>query len=205
MTTNDLITTHDALDALYNKPKGASLDKEAAHLTPAYRKWVEAAPFVAITSSGEGRLDCSPRGDAAGQLLKVRDEKTILIPDRAGNNRLDTLRNLIDDPRIALLFLIPGISECLRVRGTAEISAAPELLDMFVKDGKKPITVLVITVERVYFQCGRALLRSQMWNPDTQLDNSVVPTAGQMIKSAAPDFDAKAYDTALPARQKATL
>lgn len=205
MKTKNLVTRFEELEALYGKPKGAALEKEAPQLTPEYRRWIEAAPFVAMASLRSGRLDCSPRGDEAGQLMRVLDEKTIVIPDRPGNKRLDTLRNLVEDPRIALMFLIPGINECVRIMGEAVISTSPELISMFDKGGKIPVTVLVITINAVFFQCGRALLRSQLWNSDAQLSSKDVPTAGEMIRSASPGFDAEAYDANLPGRQKASL
>ncbi|MGI9463795.1 MAG: MSMEG_1061 family FMN-dependent PPOX-type flavoprotein, partial [Aestuariivirgaceae bacterium] len=130
---------------------------------------------------------------------------TLAIPDRRGNNRLDTLRNIITDPRIALLFLIPGINETLRINGQARIVTDPELIDSFAVGDKKPATVIIVEVGSVYFQCARALKRAQIWSPDTHAHREDVPTAGQMTKAAAPDFDADTYDAELPARQKATL
>jgi len=194
-----------ALEALYGEVNANSLAKEAYRLTPAYRRWIETAPFLAVATSGPGGLDCSPRGDATGQLLDVADDTTLLIPDRRGNNRLDTLRNIVADPRVALLFLIPGINETLRVNGRAVISTDPRLIGRFQIDGKAPRTVLVVTIERVYFQCARALIRSALWNPAAQVAPSTVPTAGEMTKSAWPEFDAASYDAALRPRQMDSL
>ena len=134
---NHLVTTIDALEKLYGDVYPPAKAKETDHITPAYRKLIEAAPFFALASNGPGGLDCSPRGDPAG-FVRVADEKTLLVPDRRGNNRIDTLRNLVHDPRVALLFLIPGCSETLRVMGRAAISTDPALAQQFVMEGKTP-------------------------------------------------------------------
>lgn len=199
------ITTIDQLEALYGPVNPTSLVKETAHLTAEYRTWIEAAPFFAIASIGPGGLDCSPRGDKTGQLFEVVDDKTILIPDRRGNNRLDTLRNIVADPRIALLFLIPGINETLRINGKAMVSADPELLQRFAVDGKLPATIIRVTINAVYYQCARALMRSRLWDPASQVPRTGIPTAGQMNRAASTDFEAEPYDDALMARQLQTL
>lgn len=199
------ITTLEALCARYESPAEASLRKETDALTPAYRQWIEASPFCVLASAGNEGLDCSPRGDRPGTLLEVVDDTTLLLPDRRGNNRLDTLRNLVEDPRVALLFFVPGTAETLRVNGRARITVAPALLERFEVDGKKPQTVIEVRIERVYFQCARALVRSALWNADSVVGRDRIPTAGEMIRSAVPAFDAETYDRALPARQKQTL
>ena len=144
----------------------------------AYRKLVEASPFFALATIGPDGLDCSPRGDPNG-FVRVVDEKTIVVPDRRGNNRIDSLRNLISDPRVALLFLIPGVSETLRIMGRATISTDPELCASFTMQGKAPRSVLVVKVEKVFFQCAKAIVRSKLWDPATQVERSSLPTAGQ--------------------------
>ena len=199
------ITSLEALEALYKPVNPNSLAKERDHLTPAYRRWLEAAPFFAIASSGPGGLDCSPRGDARGQLLRIEDDRTLLIPDRRGNNRLDTLKNIVADPRVALLFLNPGVNETLRINGWAALTADPDVLAAFAVNGKLPAAVIRVGIDALYFQCARALARSRLWDPQYQIDRKSVPTAGQMTKSALPGFDAETYDAELPARQKATL
>jgi uncharacterized protein len=198
------ITTVAELEALYGATNPMSLRKEVPHLTPAYRRWVAASPFCAVATSGPGGLDCSPRGDPAG-FLRIIDDKTIAFPDRRGNNRLDTLRNLVLDPRIALLFFVPGISETLRINGRAIVTAEPALRASFAHQGKEPATVVVITIEAVYYQCARALARSELWNPDRRVGKNSAPTAGEMAKSADPSFDAETYDRDLPGRQAATM
>jgi len=199
------VTTLEDLLALYPKVNPNSLRKEMDFLTPEYRAWISQAPFFALASVGEGGLDCSPRGDMRGKLFEILDDKTIAIPDRRGNNRLDTLRNIVEDPRVALLFLLPGINETLRINGSAKITTDPDLIARFDVDGNLPATVIVVSIRAVYFQCGRALLRSGLWNPETQLEKGDVPTAGQMTKGAYAAFDAEAYDQELPGRHAKTL
>ena len=205
MSSSHSITTLQALESLYGATNENSLAKETAALTPAYRRWIEASRFFAISSAGAAGLDCSPRGDAKGQLIRVLDDKTLAIPDRRGNNRLDTLKNILMDPRVGLLFLIPGINETLRINGRATITADPELVASFAVSGKTPACVILVEIEAVYFQCARALARSELWDPDARISRKEVPTAGQMTRGAKPSFDAEGYDAALPARQKATL
>src|ERR1700687_629526 len=175
------IATTEQLESLYaDAPYGPAVIKETGHITAQYRRLIEAAPFVVVATSGPEGLDCSPRGDPAG-FVRVVDDKTLLIPDRRGNNRVDSLRNLVRDPRIALLFLIPGIGETLRANGRAVLSSDVELRQSFVIGSKVPACVIVITVESVYTQCPKAILRSKLWDPDTQIPRSALPTIGQML------------------------
>lgn len=205
------ITSPEALAALYPNPAApASFAKEIDHIDANYAALIAASPFCTIATSGADGLDCSPRGDEPG-FVAVADEKTLLIPDRRGNNRLDTLKNLLTDDRIGLLFLIPGLGETLRVNGRAAISADPALLARFTVAGKEPATVLVVTVERAYFQCSRAIVRSQLWNPDKHVAKTALPSPGTILRDitardgAIETFDGDAYDKALPERVKATL
>jgi PPOX class probable FMN-dependent enzyme len=203
LMSDHVVTNVEQLEALYDAVNPVSVKKETAFLTPAYRAWIERAPFFAIASVAEGGLDCSPRGDEVGSLFEVLDDRTIAFPDRRGNNRLDTLRNIVADPRVALLFLVPGITECVRINGRAEITTDPALIARFDREGKRPVTVVRVAIDAVYFQCARALKRSALWTvPEARPD---VPTAGQMTKSAVADFDAAAYDAELDARQAKTL
>src|SRR5215831_14712426 len=155
MTETHIITSIEALQKIYGEAHGPSVAKETDHITSHYRAFIEAAPFFALASSGPDGLDCSPRGDAPG-FVRVADEKTLLVPDRRGNNRIDTLRNILQDPRVALLFLIPGCGETIRVNGHAQISTDPALLERFLVDGKTPRTVIVVSVVRLFFQCAKA-------------------------------------------------
>ncbi len=205
MTVLQTIHSIDELESLYGPVNPISLSKETPFLTPEYRRWIDASRFFAIASSGPEGLDCSPRGDSKEQLFQVLNDTTVMFPDRRGNNRMDTLRNIVADPQVALLFLIPGINETLRIIGDATISTDPELIDRFEVVGKKPITVIVVNIRSVYFQCARALSRANLWDSTQHISRGDVPTAGQMTKAAAPDFDAETYDSELPTRQKSTL
>ena len=193
------------LEALYGAPSRRALVKEVDRLVAPYRAFVEHAPFVVVASCGAGGLDCSPRGDGPG-FVRVVDERTVQIPDRRGNNRLDTLRNLVADPRISLLFLIPGVGETLRINGTAVIDADPALCASFEVNGKAPRTVITVTVDRVYFQCQKALVRSRLWDPDARVDRQSLPSAGDMLKALDPEpFDAAVYDRDYPRQMKDTI
>jgi uncharacterized protein len=200
-----LITTVAELEALYGEINQGSLLKETDRVIPEYRAFIEAAPFAALATRGPEGLDCSPRGDGPG-FVRVQDEKTLLLPDRRGNNRIDSLRNIVRDPGVALLFLIPGIGETLRVNGRAAISVDPDLLEGFSVDGRGPKSVIMITVEAVYFQCARAILRSQLWNPDRHVARASLPSAGQMLAALTKNqLGGETYDKALPERQRTTL
>jgi uncharacterized protein len=198
------ITNIAQLEALYGEINPMSLRKEIPRLTLPYQRMIEAAPFCAVATTGPGGLDCSPRGDGPG-FVHVLDDTTVALPDRRGNNRLDTLRNIIADPKIALLFLIPGVNETLRINGRAVLSTSPDLIARFAVGDTMPKSVIVVTIDSVYFQCARALIRSKLWDPEARVGRSSVPTAGQMTKAADASFDADAYDAALYERQKTTL
>jgi PPOX class probable FMN-dependent enzyme len=200
-----LVTTMEALESLFEQPIGPSITKEIDHINAPYRALIEAAPFFALATSGPDGMDCSPRGDAPG-FVRVRDEKTLLVPDRRGNNRIDSMRNIIHDPRVALLFLIPGCGETLRVNGRAAISTDPALCESFVVQGKAPRVVLVVTVDRVYYQCPKAIVRSKLWDPSTWQDRKTLPTSGKILSTiTAGKVDAEAHDAAYPERIKATI
>ncbi len=199
----DFVTSLDQLEALYGEVNTASRVKETDRLTAEYRAFIEGAPFAALATMGPEGLDCSPRGDEPG-FVRVRDERTLMLPDRRGNNRIDSLRNVLRDPRVALLFLIPGVGETLRVNGRARISVAPDLLASFEVQGKQPRSVLVIAVETVFFQCSRAIVRSRLWDP-IERKKRPVPSAGEMLAALSAGFDGRAYDEALPARVRQTL
>lgn len=199
------ITDEAALAALYGVPSEAAIRKEVDHIPDVYRAFIEAAPFVALATAGPDGLDVSPRGDPAG-FIAVEDAHTLLIPDRRGNNRTDSLRNLIADPRLALLFLIPGIGETLRVNGRGRISVSPDLLARFPAQGKLPRSVIVVTVERVYFQCPKAIVRSELWNPARHLPRSALPSSGTILAALTRGAVGGAdYDAAYPARLAETI
>lgn len=198
------IETEADLAARYGEVGAASRDKERPALTPAYRAVIEASPFCVLATVGPEGLDASPRGDGPG-FVRVVDERTLVMPDRRGNNRLDSLRNVVRDGRVALLFMVPGLNETLRVNGRARLSVDPVLLAAHAHAGKTPSTALVIEIETVYFQCARALVRSDLWNPEARRPRADLPSAGTMLAQASEGFDGAGYDAALPARQAATL
>ena len=193
------------LEALYGFPNEASTVKEIDHLIPEYRAYIEASPFVALATAGPEGLDCSPRGDAKG-FVRIHDERTVMMPDRAGNNRADSLRNIVRDPRVALLFLVPGSGNCLRINGRAKVVIEPSLLASFAVEGRAPRSVIVLTVEAVYFQCARALVRSALWDTEFHVAPESLPTAGQMLAATSNNHVGGAdYDRLWPERARASL
>lgn len=210
MTLNDLNPAHcidslATLEALYGAPIPASIAKEADHIHPLYQRLIEASPFAVLATAGPDGLDASPRGDPAG-LVRVHDQNTLLLPDRRGNNRIDSLRNILHDPRVALLFLLPGMGEALRVNGRASIHADPGLLASFAIDGKAPRTVLKIEVEAVFFQCSRAILRSRLWDPAARIDRASLPSVGTILAALSrEEIDGEKYDAGLAARLRDSM
>lgn len=199
------ITDVDTLEKLYGMASGAAVEKEISYLHPHYQRLIAASPFFILATGGPGGMDASPRGDAPGFVV-VEDEKTLLIPDRRGNNRVDSLRNIIADPRVALLFLIPGIGETLRVNGRAEIRTDPALLERFRVEGKLPRSVLVVRVDTVFFQCARAIFRAKLWDPARHLERGSLPSLGTIISDLThARFDGKEYDEGLYERLKEAL
>ena len=199
------VETIEQLEAIYGTPAESSLVKEADRITPEYGRYIAASPFAVLATAGPDGLDCTPRGDLPG-FVRIADDRTLMIPDRRGNNRIDSLRNVLQDPRVALLFLIPGFGGTLRVNGTARISVEPALLESFKMDGKPPRSVLVIAVQSVYFQCARAVIRSDIWNPEKHVEPKSLPTPGQILASlTASRVGGEAYDKAWPQRAKETL
>ncbi|WP_422373613.1 pyridoxamine 5'-phosphate oxidase family protein [Hoeflea sp.] len=201
MTT---IGTIEELEAIYGDAGEASIIKVSDRMTAGYRRLVEASPLAALATVGPEGLDCSPRGDP-GQAVVIRDERTLILPDRRGNNRIDSLRNIVRDGRVALLFLIPGSNTTLRVNGSAGISVDPDLLESLEMEGKKPRSAIVITIVEIYFQCARALMRAELWNADAWPDVSGLPTPGQLMRELKQDFDAQAYDREWPERAKTSM
>ena len=200
-----VIRTIEALETIYAEPGEASLVKEVNWITPEYRVLIEASPFVALATCGPEGLDCSPRGDKAG-FVRVHDERTLMLPDRHGNNRVDSLRNVIREPRVGLLFLIPGAGTTLRINGTAVVSTDAQLLQSFTVENKAPRSVLVTTVEAVYFQCARAIVRSDLWNPEKRVDPKTLPTPGKILATLSENrVGGESYDREWPGRAARTM
>jgi PPOX class probable FMN-dependent enzyme len=202
---SDILRTEAELEAIYGRPLETSTVKEVNWITPHYRAYIEASPYAALATSGPEGLDCSPRGDRPG-FVRVHDEKTLMLPDRRGNNRIDSLRNIVRDPRVALLFMIPGVGNTLRVNGRAHLSVAPALLESFAVEEKAPRSVTVIEVDAVYFQCARALVRSELWNPARHVDPKSLPSAGQILAALSGErVGGETYDREWPGRAAATM
>ncbi|MCY6380288.1 pyridoxamine 5'-phosphate oxidase family protein [Hoeflea prorocentri] len=200
-----IVTTVEELEAIYGTAGAASLAKVAHHITDEYARIIEASPFCALATVGPEGLDCSPRGDMRG-FVHIRDEKNLLLPDRRGNNRIDSLRNIVRDPRVALMFLVPGSGNALRINGRAVISTDQTLCDGFAVNGKAPRSVMVIEVGEVYFQCARAIARSQLWNPDNHVHAEGLPTPGEILSELSKgQVGGKSYDEAWPARAEKTM
>jgi PPOX class probable FMN-dependent enzyme len=206
MDFNDhLVTTTEQLEQMYGEVFPPAKVKEIDHINAHYRAFIEAAPFFALATSGPDGMDCSPRGDPPG-FVRVHDERTLLVPDRRGNNRIDSLRNLVHDPRVALLFLVPGCGETIRVNGRAKISVDPALRENFVMEGKTPRCVLVVSVEREYYQCPKALVRSKLWDATRHVDRKSLPSAGTILAGITDGRVGGAeHDRAYPERLKATI
>jgi PPOX class probable FMN-dependent enzyme len=199
------VTSVEQLEAIYGQPSGAAVLKEIDHVNAEYRAFIEAAPFFALSTNGPEGVDCSPRGDEPG-FVRVADERTLMIPDRRGNNRIDSLRNIVRDPRVSLLFLIPGVGETIRVIGRASISTDPALLESFVFAGKTPRSVIVVSVESVYFQCSKAIIRSKLWDPARLIDRKSLPSNGTVLAEITKGAEGgEEYDKAYPERLKATI
>ncbi|PJI86446.1 hypothetical protein BC777_2815 [Yoonia maricola] len=190
------------LEALYGTPGKASLIKVAAQLTPLYRKWIMASRLCIVSTVGPEGTDGSPRGDD-GPVVRELDAQTLLLPDWRGNNRMDTLRNVVRDGRISLMFMIPGSNNVIRVNGTAVVSLDPDLLGGFDHKGRQPRSVVVITIAEVYSQCARALMRARTWSSD---DESVgLPTIGDLLAEQEAAFDGAAYDAEWAGRAEKTM
>ena len=203
--SSSLVDTVEELEAIYGQPGEASTVKVAGRITPSYRLLIECSPFAVLATSGPEGLDCSPRGDLPG-FVRIDDETTLMMPDRRGNNRIDSLRNIVRDPRIALLFLIPGCGNTLRVNARARISVDPELLASFSIEGKAPRSVIVMTVGEIYFQCARAIVRAELWDPSRRVDPKSLPTAGQILAEMSDNrINGEDYDRAWPARARQSM
>lgn len=190
-----LVTSEDELDALYGEPAQLSLDKVANTFTPQYRRWIEASRFLVLASVGPEGTDLSPRGDI-DPVVRIQDNQSFLIPDWLGNNRLDTLRNIVRDQRVSVMFMVPGSNNVVRVNGAAVLTIDPALLASFERKGKQPRSVIVVTIDELYFQCAKALMRSELWSaPDL---GKAVPSAGDFLREAKEGFDGATYDAGYP-------
>ena len=188
-----MIETIEQLEAIYGHPGDTSLVKVADRLTPEYLAYIQASPFCALATVGPEGLDCTPRGDE-GTVVFVEDAKTLALPDRRGNNRIDSLRNIVRDPRVSLMFLIPGSNTVIRVNGTAKLSDDVDMLKKYAKQGKAPRTVILITINELYFQCARAPMRAGLWNGKPAPD---LPKPGQILASMSDNkIGGKEYDEA---------
>lgn len=189
------IDTIAALEALYGAPVPASLTKVTARMTPLYRQWIEAARFVVLSTVGPEGTDGTPRGDN-GPVMRVVDDRTLWLPDWRGNNRIDSLRNIVRDGRVSLMFMVPGSPTVVRVNGRAVVTADTDVTGQFEQAGKHPRTVIVVTLNEIYFQCAKAILRSGLWTRGD--DSATVPTAGQFLKEQDQVVDAETYDATYP-------
>jgi PPOX class probable FMN-dependent enzyme len=205
MSRIDTIAALEAIYGTYESIGEASTAKVVDRMIPQYRAYIEASPFAALATVGPEGLDCSPRGDGRG-FVRIHDDRTLMLPDRRGNNRVDSLRNIVRDPRVALLFLIPGSGTTFRVNGRAHLSADPALLESFAVDGKAPRTVIVVEIVEMYFQCARAIVRSELWNPARFVGPRDVPSPGEVLALLSEQrVGGKTYDEAWPARAAASL
>lgn len=189
------IDTIEDLEALYGKPSEGALAKVKTELTPQYRQWVEASRFLILTTVGPEGTDASPRGDVE-PVAKVVDHTTLWLPDWRGNNRADSLRNIVRDGRISLMFMVPGSDTVIRVNGTAILTADDSVTGKFEQNGKHPRSVIVINLQEVYYQCAKALMRSKLWSSGDE--SASLPTAGQFLKEVDESLDAESYDAGYP-------
>jgi len=197
-----MIETIEELEALYGTPKAPALQKVATEITPSYRAFIEAAPFVALATVGPEGTDCTPRGDQ-GQVVFIEDTHTLALPDWRGNDRLDTLRNVVRDGRVSLMFMVPGSLTIVRVNGRASLTADAGTLAQYGKLGKLPRTVMLIEIEELYFQCARAVMRADLWNV---ANPPSLPTAGDILyEMTSGEFEGREYDETWSARAAKTL
>lgn len=200
-----IIKSIEELEAIYGQPSPPSLVKEVDYLPDEYVALIKASPMMILATCGPEGLDCSPRGDVRG-FVRVVDKHTLIFPDRPGNNRADSLRNIIRDNRIATLFLVPGSGTTLRVNGTATISINKELLASFAVNGKLPRTAVVVKVETAFFHCARSIVRSGLWDPLTFADPADLPSPGQILAAlSSGEHGGKRYDEEWPQRARETL
>ena len=196
-----IINDIKSLEVLYGAASQASLTKVVTRLSPYYVKWINAARFCILTTVGPEGSDGSPRGDVES-VVRIVDDTTLWMPDWRGNNRIDSLRNIVRDGRVSLMFMVTGSANVIRVNGSAVLSADPVVTGMFEQSGKHPKAVIIITMGEAYFQCAKAIMRSELWTGDGAVD---LPTAGQLLKEQQAEFDVQAYDDGYASNAKAKM
>jgi len=191
---NSIVTSTDSLRALYAQPIDRIAKKQLDHVNEAGRAFIAASPFLVLATGGRQGLDCSPKGDQPGFVEVAEDGRTLFIPDRRGNNRIDGLKNLVEDPRIGLIFFVPGVNETYRVNGRAQISQDADIKGRFAVNGKEPATVLVVTVEETFPHCAKALVRSDLWKAGSRGRPQGAPTMGDFVAARNPGTDGAAFN-----------
>lgn len=190
------------LEALYGVPGRASIDKVATHLTPLYRKWIMASRLCVLSTVGAEGTDASPRGDD-GPVVQELDPGTLIMPDWRGNNRMDSLRNIVSDGRVSLMFLVPGSHNVVRINGTAKVSVEPDLIARFSDRGRAPRSVIVVKITEVYSQCARALMRADLWSGQADVD---LPSVGEILhEMTSGEIDGPSYDADWAPRAAKTM
>lgn len=199
-----MIRTIEELCQLYPEPKGRALKKQLSRLDRHCQRFIELSPFLVIATGNASGFDASPRGGAAG-FVKVVDDLTLMIPDSPGNNRLDSLKNIIETGRVGLLFFVPGVDETLRINGVAHLSVEESKLQLFATEQRVPKVVVEVTVEEAYLHCAKAIMRSQLWADESQRERSVLPTMGQMLQEQIGSSGAPETQEEMVARYKRDL
>lgn len=185
----ETIATASELEELYGEPTERARRKVLARLDPHCRRFIELSPFLVLgTAAADGAADCSPRGDAPG-FVRIIDDRTLVIPDRIGNNRVDSMRNIVENPNVGLIFFVPGINETLRVNGHARIVREPDLLESLAVSGRAPKTAILVVVKEAFLHCAKALMRSRLWDPETQIERSSFPSLGRMLADQIEGMD----------------
>jgi PPOX class probable FMN-dependent enzyme len=208
LSADEVITSEADLRARFRAPSELSLRKQLDHLDHNCRRFIALSPFLCLATSGEDGIDNSPRGDVPG-FVEILDERTLLIPDRPGNNRLDSLANIVRNPQVGLLFFIPGVTEMLRINGRAKIVTRPDILELFAVNNRAPAVVILVETQEVFLHCSKALIRSRLWQEDAKVDRKVLPSLGQMIAEVLDRQPAAAtvadYDARIAKSIKETL
>jgi PPOX class probable FMN-dependent enzyme len=202
---NLTVTAVDQLATLYARPSERVLRKEIDHVDAAGHAFIAASPFLVLATGSSHGLDCSPKGDKPGFVQVEDDGRTLLIPDRRGNNRIDSIKNVVEDPRVALIFLVPGANETYRVNGRARVSVDPALKRRFAVDGKEPTTVIVVAVEQAFQHCPKALVRSDLWKASSGDRPKGVPTLGDFAAARTPGIDSSTFDADYARRMPSEL